>query len=100
MDRDEFLMEILERLEQSQSYQKLQYDRKHRVEFQPGQWVWLWLLHRPMASLETKGKGKLGPNFYGPFKIVERVGGVAYKLQLLVGAKIHDIFHVGLLNKF
>jgi hypothetical protein len=51
MNRDEFLMEIRERLEQAQSYQKLQYDRNHReVEFQPGQWIWLRLLHRPMAS--------------------------------------------------
>jgi hypothetical protein len=71
----------------------LQYDRKHReIEFQSGQWVWLRLLHRLMASLEIKGKGKLGPKFNGPFKILERVGDVAYKLQLPAGAKIHDVF--------
>jgi hypothetical protein len=93
MDHDELLMEICERLEQTQSYQKLQYDRKHReVEFQPGLWVWLRLLHRPMASLDIKGKGKVGPKFYGPFKIMERVGDVAYKMQLPAGAKIHDCF--------
>nr|GEY48642.1 reverse transcriptase domain-containing protein [Tanacetum cinerariifolium] len=45
-------------------------------------------------------KGKLAPRYVGPFKIVERVGPVAYRLRIpeeLSG--IHDTFHVSNLKK-
>jgi hypothetical protein len=53
-----------------------------------------------MASLDVQGRGKLGPKFYMPFEIEERISKLVYKLKLTVGAKIHNIFHVGLLKRF
>ena len=45
-------------------------------------------------------RGKLSPRFVGPFKILERIGKQAYRLELpeeLSG--IHNVFHVGYLRK-
>ena len=55
----------------------------------------------PWKGVLRFGKqGKLSPRFVGPFKILERVGKQAYRLELpeeLAG--IHDVFHVGYLRK-
>jgi hypothetical protein len=45
-------------------------------------------------------RGKLSPQFIGPFKIVERRGEVAYQLELLAQLSgVHDVFHVSQLKK-
>ena len=46
-------------------------------------------------------QGKLSPRFIGPFKILERVGIIAYYLALPPSLSgVHEVFHVSMLRKY
>ena len=46
-------------------------------------------------------RGKLAPRYMGPYKILERCGHVAYRLQLSdILLAVHNIFHVSQLKKY
>ncbi|XP_070679239.1 uncharacterized protein [Malus domestica] len=46
-------------------------------------------------------KGKLSPRYIGPYMITERVGEVAYRLELPSKlSKVHNVFHVSMLRHY
>ncbi|KAH0672438.1 hypothetical protein KY290_024676 [Solanum tuberosum] len=52
-----------------------------------------------VADAPTKWGHKFGRQYFGPFKVIKRIGEVAYKLELPVEAKIHHVFHVSVLKR-
>ena len=66
--------------------------------FKVGDKVFLCLQpYKPTVS--SKGNRKLSPQFFRPYKVLQWVGQVAYKLELPIDSKIHPIFHVSCLKK-
>ena len=56
----------------------------------------------PWKGVLRFGKhGKLSPRYIGPYRIVERIGEVAYRFELPSDLdRIHDVFHVSMLRKY
>jgi hypothetical protein len=94
------VIQIKERLKAAQDRQKSYADvRRKPLEFSVGDKVLLKVSPWKGVVRFVK-RGKLGPRFIGPFKIIERIGRVAYRLDLppeLDG--VHNVFHVSNLRK-
>ncbi|GJR69439.1 hypothetical protein Tco_0015504 [Tanacetum coccineum] len=80
--------------------QKSYADLKHKpMKFQVGDRV--MLKDSPWKGVVLFGKrGKLIPRYVGPFKVLEKVGSVAYKLELPQElSRVYNTFHVSNLKK-
>ncbi|GJW19848.1 putative reverse transcriptase domain-containing protein [Tanacetum coccineum] len=96
----EKISQIKDRLKAACDHQKSYADKRRKpLEFSVGDYVLLKV--SPWKGVVRFGKkGKLAPRFVGPFEIIEKVGPVAYRLDLpeeLNG--VHDTFHVSNLKK-
>ena len=96
----EKIAQIKDRLKVARDRQKSYADvRRKPLEFQVGDRVMLKV--SPWKGVIRFGKkGKLNPRYIGPFKIVKRIGPVAYKLELPPElSRVHPTFHVSNLKK-
>ncbi|KAD3337228.1 hypothetical protein E3N88_32748 [Mikania micrantha] len=78
-----------------------QYADAKRTErtFEKGDWVYLKLQPFVQTSLRRVKHTKIGPKYFGPFLILEKIGSCAYRLDLPTDAQMHPVFHVSLLKK-
>jgi len=76
-------------------------DQKRRdIMFQIGDWV-LFKLHQYLQqTIFKRVHQKLATRYYGPYQIVDKIGQVAYQLQLPIEAHINPVFHVSLLKRY
>ena len=71
-----------------------------REVFDVGDWVFLRLQPYKHMSLKQANKdNKLSPKYYGPYKVLQKIGSIAYKLELPASSRVHPVFHVSCLNK-
>ena len=90
------MQKLLEhRLTKAIALQAKYYNSKHLVcEYDKGSLI--YLKNRNIDS--TRPTKKLDQKFYGPYEVKKRIDKVAYRLKLLKLMKIHNVFHVSLLE--
>ncbi|GJR73485.1 putative reverse transcriptase domain-containing protein [Tanacetum coccineum] len=96
----ERIFKIRDRMQAARDQQKSYADKRHRpLEFEVGDKVMLKVA--PWKGVMRFGKrGKLNPRYIGPFRILERIGPVAYRLELPQElSRVHNVFHICNLKK-
>ncbi|GJS75236.1 putative reverse transcriptase domain-containing protein [Tanacetum coccineum] len=96
----EKVIQIKQRIQSARDRQKSYADLKRKsMEFQVGDRVMLKV--SPWKGVVRFGKqGKLNPRYVGPFKVLEKVRSIAYKLELHQElSRVHNTFHVSNLKK-
>ncbi|GJU77942.1 putative reverse transcriptase domain-containing protein [Tanacetum coccineum] len=96
----EKIVQIKQRMQAARDRQKSYADvRRKPLEFQIGDRVMLKV--SPWKGVVRFGKrGKLNPRYIGPFKVLAKVGTVAYRLELPQQlSRVHSTFHVSNLKK-
>jgi len=99
-DMEEQVVNIRQNLKIARDRQKsyVNKNRKFR-EFQVGEHVFL-KVRAKKSSLRLGNCTKLAARFCGPFEVLGRIGLVAYELAFPPSIKVHNVFHVSLLQKY
>lgn len=70
-------------------------DKHHtKVSFEEENWVFVKLQPYCQHSITLRRNEKLSMRYFKPFPIIQKIGVVAYRLQLPKSVGIHLVFHV------
>jgi hypothetical protein len=100
-NQQQVLQILKDNLTMAHNRMKQQADQ-HRSErsFEVGDWVFLRLQpYKQMSLKQAKKDNKLSPKYYGPYKVLQKIGTMAYKLELPTSSRVHPVFHVSCLKK-
>jgi hypothetical protein len=76
------------------------YQHRSEREFEVGNWVFMRLQPYKQISLKQQKKDTtLAPKYYAPYKVLQRIESMAYKLELPPSSRVHLVFHVSRLKK-
>ena len=91
---------VKEKMKEAHDRQKSHADKRRKhLEFEVDDFVYLKMITFK-GRTRVSGRRKLDPRFLGPFRILERVGAVAFKLDLPSAMDAyHNVFHVSQLRK-
>jgi hypothetical protein len=91
---------LQQHLLRAQQRMKCQADKKRSERsFQVGDMVFLKLQPYIQQSVATRGTQKLTFRYFGPYKVLQRIGEVAYKLELPASSQVHPVVHVSQIKK-
>jgi hypothetical protein len=98
--KQDMLNQLKTNLAQAQARMK-KYANAKRSErqFELGDMAYLKMQPYRMAAFGLRGAIKLHSKYYGPFRVIQKVGNRAYKLLLPDGVQIYPVFHVSQLKK-